>query len=268
MSPPNIDPHTGAAPPGEADERLAAERIRVNLGSIRMRMAAACEAAGRSPGTVRLLLATKTVNPTRIRVAIEAGERLVAENRVQEVESKSEALADLEYERHFIGHLQSNKIGALLPHVSCLHSLDRISLAEKLQRKLERADRTLDVLLQVNTSRENSKFGLDPTEIDAFTARVSRLDRLRVKGLMTIGLFTDDPEIARPSLRLLRELRDRLRGLNIDRVEMEELSMGMSGDFETAISEGATIVRVGSAIFGVRNTPDAAYWPEEGQATA
>lgn len=238
------------------------ERIRANLDGIRTRIDGACRSAGRAPEEVRLLLATKTVEPARIRVAIEDGETLIAENRVQEVRPKFEALADLEYERHFIGHLQSNKIGALLPYVTCLHSLDRMSLARKLQRRLERDDRTLDVLLQANTSGEDSKFGLHPNDLPEFAAEVSRLDRLRIKGLMTIGLFTDDPEIARPSLSRLRELRGRVRQMNLESVEMNQLSMGMSGDFETAIEEGATIVRIGTAVFGSRDTPDSAYWPE------
>lgn len=219
-------------------------------------MAAACRAAGRDPSSVRLLLATKTVDPDRIRVAIEAGETLVAENRVQEVRPKFEALQDLDYERHFIGHLQSNKINALVPYVSCIQSLDRMSLARKLQSRLEREDESREVLIQVNTSGEDSKFGLQPADLADFAREVSRLDALKVRGLMTIGLFTDDVELARPSLRRLRELRDQVREMNLDGVEMNELSMGMTGDLEVAIEEGSTIVRVGTAIFGTRNSPD------------
>ncbi|MFA9400041.1 MAG: YggS family pyridoxal phosphate-dependent enzyme [Acidobacteriota bacterium] len=255
MSPPEPGGRSEADQPGGGDP-AAADRIRANLGRVKGRMTAACEAAGRDPEEVRLLLATKTVEPERIRVAIEAGETLVAENRVQEVRPKFEALSDLDYQRHFIGHLQSNKINALIPYISCLQSLDRISLANKLQKRLEREDEQLDVLLQVNTSREQSKFGLDPAELEAFATDVSRLDRLRVRGLMTIGLFTDDPDLARPSLRQLRELSDRVRELNLEGVEMNELSMGMSGDLEVAIEEGATIVRVGTAIFGDRETAE------------
>jgi len=238
--------------------------IRSNIAIVRDRIAAACEAAGRPPEEVRLLLATKTVGPDAIRVAIEAGETLVAENRVQEVRPKYEALQDLEYERHFIGNLQSNKINALIPYVSCIQSLDRISLARKLQAKLEREGEQRDVLLQVNTSREESKFGLEPEALVDFAEEVSHFDALRVRGLMTIGLFTDDPELARPSLRQLRELRDEVRERNFEGIEMNELSMGMSGDLAVAIEEGSTIVRVGTAVFGARQTPDSAYWPEPG----
>jgi len=228
------------------------EAIRENLDAVNRRIDAACVAAGRDRKEVRLLLATKTVEPARIRVAIEAGADLVAENRVQEVRPKFEALADLEYERHFIGNLQSNKINALVPYVSCIQSLDRLSLAKKLQTRLEREGETREVLLQVNTSGEDSKFGLQPDALADFATEVSRMDALRIRGLMTIGLFTDDVELARPSLRRLRELSDQVRQLNLEAVTMDELSMGMSGDLEVAIEEGATIVRVGSAVFGNR----------------
>jgi pyridoxal phosphate enzyme (YggS family) len=243
------DPGDGNAPgPAPAD----AEAIRTRLAAVESRIETACVASGRDRAAVRLLLATKTVDPQRVRVAIEAGANLVAENRVQEVRPKYEALTDLNYERHFIGHLQSNKINALVPYVSCIQSLDRLSLARKLQAKLERESETREVLLQVNTSGEDSKFGLEPEALVDFATEVSRMDSLRIRGLMTIGLFTEDVELARPSLRRLRELGDQVRQLNLDGVVMDELSMGMSGDLEVAIEEGATIVRVGSAVFGGR----------------
>ena len=242
------DPET-AVPAEEA------ELIRTRLAGVEQRIADAAQAAGREPGEVRLLLATKTVGPERIRVAIEAGADLVGENRVQEVRPKYEALDDLEYERHFIGHLQSNKVNALVPYVSCIESLDRLSLADRLQKRLEREGETMDVLIQVNTSGEESKFGIEPDDAVDFAREIAQRDALRVRGLMTIGLFTEDPEVARPSLAALRETADRVREDRIDGVEMAELSMGMSGDLEVAIAEGATIVRVGSAVFGDRPTP-------------
>lgn len=239
----------GAVPAEEA------ELIRTRLAGVEQRIADAALAAGREPGEVRLLLATKTVGPERIRVAIEAGADLVGENRVQEVRPKYEALDDLEYERHFIGHLQSNKVNALVPYVSCIESLDRLSLADRLQKRLEREGETMEVLIQVNTSGEESKFGIEPDDAVGFVREVAQRDALRVRGLMTIGLFTEDPDVARPSLAALRETADRVREEGIDGVEMAELSMGMSGDLEVAIAEGATIVRVGSAVFGERPTP-------------
>ena len=235
-----------------------AELIRTNLAAVHRRIDDATEAAGREPGEVRLLLATKTQPPEAVRVAIEAGEKLVAENRVQEVRPKYEALEDLDYERHFIGNLQSNKINALLPYVSCIESLDRLSLARKLNRKLEAEGTSIEVLVQVNTSGEESKFGLEPAEVAGFMKEVSGLETLKVRGLMTIGLNTEDPELARASLRRLRELRDEVRQMNLGSIEMTELSMGMSGDLEVAIEEGSTIIRVGSAIFGSRAASDQA----------
>ena len=228
--------------------------IRDRLQAVRDRITAATSAAGREPGSVRLLLATKTVPPERIRVAIEAGADLVGENRVQEVRPKYEALTDLDYERHFIGHLQSNKINALVPYVSCIQSLDRLSLANKLQARLEREGETREVLIQVNTSGEESKFGIEPGDAVDFAREVASRDALVVTGLMTIGLFSDDPEVTRPSLITLRETAEAIRQAAIDGIEMRELSMGMSGDLDVAIEEGATIVRVGSAVFGERQT--------------
>lgn len=228
--------------------------IRERLNGVRDRIERATISAGREPGSVRLLLATKTVPPERIRIAIEAGADLVGENRVQEVKPKYEALADLEYERHFIGHLQSNKINALVPYVSCIQSLDRLSLADKLQARLEREGETREVLIQVNTSGEESKFGIEPDDAVEFAREISKRDALRVKGLMTIGLFSDDPEATRPSLAALRGTAAEIRDTAIEGVEMRELSMGMSGDLEMAIEEGSTIVRVGSAVFGERQT--------------
>ena len=234
--------------PGEAD------LIRERLAAVQGRIESATRAAGREPGEVRLLLATKTVPPEKIRVAIEAGADLVGENRVQEVRPKYEALADLDYERHFIGHLQSNKVNALVPYVSCIQSIDRLSLADRLQGRLEREGETREVLIQVNTSGEESKFGVEPADAVEFTREVASRDALRIKGLMTIGLFSEDPEVTRPSLSALREAAERIREAAIEGVEMKELSMGMSGDLEVAIEEGATIVRVGSAVFGERET--------------
>lgn len=239
----------GSVDPGDS------EAIRRSLAATRERISDACAVAGRDEGSVRLLLATKTVTPERIRVAIEAGADLVGENRVQEVRPKYEALRDLHYERHFIGHLQSNKVNALVPYVSCIESLDRLSLADRLQKRLERDGETRQVLLQVNTSGEESKFGVAPEDALDFAREVARRDALEISGLMTIGLFAEDPEATRPSLRLLREVADRIREASVPGVGMKELSMGMSSDLEVAVEEGATIVRVGSAVFGARPNP-------------
>lgn len=239
------------------------EDILHQITLIEKRIADACVAAGRNPQDVRLLLATKTVPPERIRVALEAGRTLIAENKIQELKEKFAALEDIPHENHFIGHLQTNKIKDLLKYnVSCLQSLDRLDLAEKLHQRLQSDNRTMDVLIQVNTSGEASKFGVEPALALDLVRSVAQLKTLRIKGLMTIGLLSAEAGKVQACFRLLRNLRNSIRAQGVDGVEMNELSMGMSGDLETAIAEGATIVRVGTAIFGQRPTPDSFYWNE------
>lgn len=240
-----------------------AEIIRSNLRSVMTRIGEACRRSGRSPDEVSLLLATKTVRPERIRIAVETGCGLIGENRVQEFQQKHEALADLAVERHFIGHLQSNKINDVLKYVTCIQSLDRLDHAAKLEQRLQREGRSLDVLVQVNTSGEASKFGVAPEDAKRFAGELARFDCLRVRGLMTIGLLFTEGERARECLRRLRRLFSRIKDEAIDRVEMQVLSMGMSLDFEPAIEEGSTLVRVGTSVFGRRPTPDGYYWPED-----
>ncbi|MGE7773970.1 YggS family pyridoxal phosphate-dependent enzyme [Chitinophaga sp. NPDC101104] len=239
------------------------EDILHQIAIIEKRIADACVAAGRDPQDVRLLLATKTVPPERIRVALEAGRTLIAENKIQELKEKFAALEDIPHENHFIGHLQTNKIKDLLKYnVSCLQSLDRPDLAEKLHQRLRSENRTMDVLIQVNTSGEASKFGVEPALALDLVRSVAQLGTLRIKGLMTIGLLSAEAGKVQACFRLLRNLRNSIRAQGIDGVDMSELSMGMSGDLEIAIAEGATIVRVGTAIFGQRPTPDSFYWNE------
>jgi pyridoxal phosphate enzyme (YggS family) len=226
--------------------------IQQRISIIKKRIHDACIKSGRNPDAVRLLLATKTIEPERIRMAIEAGETLVGENKIQEFIQKADALSDLNYERHFIGHLQTNKIKEALKYVHCIQSVDRLELAEKLHRRLQFEGKTINIFIQVNTSFEESKFGIDPKDAIGFAKKVSQLDTLKIKGFMTIGLFTDDKEKARPGFRLLKTIRDHVISEGIISPDAHELSMGMSSDLETAIEEGATIVRVGTAIFGQR----------------
>lgn len=234
-----------------------------NLAIVRDRITTATEKAGRAPGAVRLLLATKTVPAERVRIAVEAGEGLTGENKVQELKEKDHLLRNLALERHFIGHLQTNKIKEVLKYVNCLQSLDRPGLAEKLHQRLMYEGRTMEVMVQVNTSFEQSKFGAHPDDAFRLIEKVRSLDTLQVKGLMTIGLFEADPEKVRPSFRLLREIRDQALQNGLLPPDANALSMGMSGDLETAIEEGATIVRVGTSIFGKRQYPDSYYWNEK-----
>lgn len=237
--------------------------IAQNIAEIKSRMAEACKKAGRNPEEVKLLLATKTVPADRIKLALATGETLIGENKVQELRDKYEELKEVSHTKHFIGHLQTNKIKDILKaEVACIESLDRWDAAEKLQQRLEYEDKTIEVLIQVNTSYEDSKFGLDPSEAVDFVKKVSTLDRLKIKGLMTIGLFSAEIEEVRKCFQLLKKIQQEIIAENIPNVEMKELSMGMSGDLETAIEEGSTIIRVGTAIFGKREYPDSHYWPE------
>ncbi|AQW89160.1 YggS family pyridoxal phosphate-dependent enzyme [Elizabethkingia anophelis] len=236
------------------------DQIINNLQNILQRIETACIRSNRSPDEVRLLLATKTVPVNRIKQALAAGCTLIAENKVQELKEKYDDLKEIPHTNHFIGHLQTNKIKDILKYdVSCIQSLDRIDLAEKLQQRLEAEGRTIDVLIQINTSGEESKFGIHPEKALELVKQISELSALKVKGLMTIGLFSAETEKVRTCFRLLKELQQQIISHNIPGVEMNELSMGMSGDLETAVEEGATIVRVGTAIFGQRIYPDNYY---------
>lgn len=239
------------------------EEILTNINTITERIAKACALNGRDQSEVKLLLATKTVPADRIKIALAAGQTLIAENKVQELKEKYEALREIPHANHFIGHLQTNKIKDLLKYnVSCIQSLDRLDLAEKLHQRLGFENKTMEVLIQVNTSFEESKFGVSPEEAIAITQQVAQLPTLKIKGLMTIGLLSAEVEKVRKCFRLLKDIQQQIIALQIPNVDMQELSMGMSGDLEVAIAEGATIVRVGTAIFGTRPTPDSYYWNE------
>jgi len=242
------------------------EDILHNLTIINNRIKNACEQSGRNTDEVKLLLATKTVSAERIKVALEHGQTLIAENKVQELKEKYDDLKDIPHDNHFIGHLQTNKIKDILRYdVTCVQSLDRLELAEKLHQRLLAENKTMNVLIQVNTSNEESKFGIDPSEAVELTRKVSGFSTLKIKGLMTIGLFSAETEKVRACFKMLKNLQQEIIHEHIPNVEMKELSMGMSGDLETAIEEGATIVRVGTAVFGARIYPDSYYW-DEGKA--
>ncbi len=213
---------------------------------------AAC-AAGRPADDVRLLLATKTIEPARILQVIAAGYTLIGENRVQEVVSKADALAGVAHESHFIGHLQANKINQLLPHVSCVQTVDSADLGRRLHNRITALGRTLDVLIQVNVSAEASKSGVTLGQAPALLAELAGFHGLRVTGFMTIGLNSPDKSAVRAGYRALTAFRDDVATRGLAGAETAtELSMGMSGDFAEAIAEGATLVRVGSAVFGAR----------------
>lgn len=239
------------------------ETITENIRIIQQRIDKACKASNRNPQDVKLLLATKTVPAERIEIALRAGHTLIAENKVQELKDKFEYLNSIPHVNHFIGHLQTNKIKDILKYnVSCIHSIDRFDLAEKLHQRLLKENKTMEVLIQVNTSFEDSKYGASPTEVLDLVRQIATLNTLQIKGLMTIGLLSAEAKKIRQCFQLLKHIQQEIIALHIPQVSMEELSMGMSGDLEIAIAEGATIVRVGTAIFGQRPTPDSYYWNE------
>lgn len=224
------------------------------LSQVQARIRHAAERAGRNPDAVTLLPVSKTFGPDVIRLAMAAGLHRFGENKVQEIRSKYESLGDESIQWVLIGHLQTNKAKDVARMVSEVQSLDRLELAVALDRRLQQEGRAIDVLVQVKTAHEETKFGLDPSELPALLKAVGRhMPTLRVKGLMTMATNTDDTEVVRACFRSLRELRDRVQQEGIDGVELSRLSMGMSGDYEIAIEEGSTEVRLGTAIFGGRS---------------
>lgn len=228
------------------------EDIATNIARVQERMAAACRRSGRRPEDVRLVAISKTVPPERIRQAYEAGLRDFGENRVQEADAKRPALADLTITWHLVGHLQTNKARPARDLFHWIHSVDSFRLAEKLDQAAACSGERLPVLLEVNLGEEASKSGVREADLMPLAEQVSRLATIEIRGLMVIPPFLDDPERTRPYFRRLRELARQLETASLPGVSMHELSMGMSHDFEVAIEEGATLVRIGTAIFGER----------------
>jgi len=229
-----------------------------NVAEIRERIARAASRVGRNPDSVTLMAVSKTVEPERIKEAYAAGLRVFGENRVQEFEGKSAALSELkDAEWHLIGHLQSNKAKRAAELFHAIDSVDSLRLAERLNQAATEAGKKLAVLIEIKVAEEESKAGipLDSPELEKLLRAAPQLESLKIRGLMTVPPFTGDAEGARPYFRLLRDLRDQIGARNLPRVQMDALSMGMSHDFEVAIEEGSTCVRVGTAIFGARPKP-------------
>lgn len=224
--------------------------LAANLAEIQTRIAAACTRCGRDPATVRLLAVSKMVAAPGVAEAVVAGQQLFGENYVQEFVAKA-ALLPPTLEWHFIGALQSNKVKHLAGKVALIHSVDRLSLAEEIDRQWGKLGLCADILLEVNLGDEGSKAGSGAGETLALADAVRRLPHLRLRGLMALPPLLDDPEAVRPYFRRLRELAAVLTRA-LPGVELAELSMGMSHDFEVAIEEGATLIRVGTALFGAR----------------
>ncbi len=229
--------------------------VAANLASIQERITAAAHRSGRRPGDIKLMAVSKTQPPERIREAYEAGQRLFGENRVQDFATKAGVLQDLHTaEWHMIGHVQTNKTAKTVDLFRAVDSVDSLKLAERLNAAASRLSRKLDVLIEINVGGEAAKSGVAPDSpaLEELLGAAPRLEALVFRGLMTVPPFTDDPEGARPYFRQLRELRDTIAARKLSAIVMDQLSMGMSHDFEVAIEEGSTCVRVGTAIFGER----------------
>jgi len=226
--------------------------IAANLAAIRERIAAAAAAAGRDPGSVRLLAVSKTFSADHVRAAYAAGQRDFGENKVQEALQKIEQTAELPIRWHLIGHLQSNKAKKAGPAFAAIHSVDSIDLVRRLDAAAVERGARPDLYVQVDLAGETTKFGAPEADVAGIARAASGCQAAVLRGLMLLPPWFDDPEQARPYFRRLRLLRDRLVEDGIERSHLGELSMGMSHDFEVAIQEGATLVRVGTAIFGKR----------------
>jgi pyridoxal phosphate enzyme (YggS family) len=220
-----------------------------NWAQVRTRVDRACHEAGRDPAEVAILPVSKTFSPEAIRAAVALGLHRFGENKAQEVRDKSPALADCGIDWVMIGHLQTNKAKDVARLASEVQSLDRLELAQALVQRLQHEGRTIDVLVQVKTSPEPSKFGLPSEQLQAFLEALRGFDTLAVRGLMTLAVQSNEADAVRDCFRTLRQLRDQAATWGHD---LPRLSMGMSGDFALAIGEGATEVRIGSAIFGTR----------------
>ena len=226
--------------------------MRERLDNVKERIREAAAEAGRDPGSVRLVAVSKTHSAERVREAISAGADILGENYIQEAREKIAALAGEKVVWHFIGHLQRNKAKFAVPLFDLIHSVDSLKLAAELNKQAAKIDKCQKILVQVNISGETTKSGIDEESCLELVRRIAGLDHIRVRGLMTMPPFFDQPERARPFFAALRKLSERIRTAAIPGVEMSELSMGMTGDFPAAIAEGATLVRIGTAIFGER----------------
>lgn len=236
------------------------ENIVTNIRTIREKAHAAAKRAGRNPADIQILAVTKTYDAEHIIEAVKAGITHIGENKVQEAREKLTELETLgkkpAFQFHLIGHLQTNKARQAVEMFDMIHSIDSFALAKEIDRRAYIKDRVIPILIQVNTSREKSKYGLDPDNTLEAVKQIAELKNVRIKGLMTIGALSattaGDADKIRGYFRKLREMRDFLRDQKIPNVEMELLSMGMSSDFEIAIEEGSNFIRIGTAIFGKR----------------
>jgi pyridoxal phosphate enzyme (YggS family) len=224
-----------------------------NFKRVSIQIANAALKAGRNPEDIKLVAVSKTIDTEKIKQVIEAGATILGENYVQEARNKIKELGQ-GVRWDFIGHLQSNKAKHAVDLFEMIHSVDRLSLAQEINKVAEKKRKRLRVLVQINISGEESKSGIDPEGVTPLVREIAFMSNLSLEGLMTMPPYFDDPEKVRPYFTALRELRDKILEENIENISLKELSMGMSGDFEVAIEEGSTLIRIGTAIFGERQS--------------
>jgi len=223
-----------------------------NIINVKQRIADACRKADRAPNEVTLIAVSKSFPAGIIKTAVEHGIDHIGENRVQEAEAKFEQLGKIA-SWHLVGHLQTNKVKKALQIFDFIHSVDSYHLAEEISKRALQAEKEIECLVEVNTSGEETKFGISPEDTVDLIKKIALLPGIHIKGLMTIGAFLPDAEDVRPCFKMLRETRDEVQRAGVENVETKYLSMGMTNDFEVAIEEGANMIRVGRAIFGERD---------------
>lgn len=227
--------------------------IKNNLELVREGVAQAAALSGRKVEDIRIVAVTKTVDADTVKRAFELGISSIGENRVQEMMKKYEVLKNYELDWHMIGHLQRNKVKYIIDKVALIHSVDSISLAREINKRAGKSGKRMQVLVQINVSGEKSKYGIDPDHVHEFMEQAEGLENIHIMGLMTIAPYVQDPEEARPEFSKLRGIFEDVKDNKYSGVEMELLSMGMTGDYKVAIEEGANIVRIGTGIFGKRS---------------
>ena len=231
--------------------------IKENIEVVESRIAQACERSGRKREEVLLLAVSKTIDVPRIKEAVECGLTSLGENKVQEIMDKYEPMGE-GVKWHLIGHLQTNKVKYIIDKVELIHSVDSLKLAEEINKRASAKGVVADILLEVNIAEEDSKFGIKKEECEDRVREISKLPNIKIRGLMTVAPFVENAEENRPYFRQMKQLLVDINNKKIDNVNMDILSMGMTGDYEVAIEEGATIVRVGTGIFGARVYPEKA----------
>ena len=232
---------------------MESEVLKKRLNNVKERIKKAAINCGRKPDTVHLVAVSKTMPENIVREAITAGVNILGENYIQEARDKINALSSCPVSWHFIGHLQSNKAKYAVKLFDMIHTVDSLKLAHELNKQAKKINKIQKILIQVNISMESTKSGVHEEDAQKLIKEISLFENLSIKGLMTMPPFFNNPEKARPYFSALRDLRDKIRNKAIKNINMQELSMGMTGDFEVAIKEGATFVRIGTAIFGERN---------------